>query len=525
MKILSNSFYIRVIFTILLFGTCGTTSLAQLLPQNEELTGKASQLIYSDPDEAIKISQHLLKSSFNDPEKAMLNLLIAESYNVKGNYNNAVISVYEAGKYFKTINDTLKIKILLLKSALLRDLYLDSQSEKYLYDAEKITQSLNAKSVQEKFEAKIILNKIEMNLARQKNQEAYDLIRKNNYLLKNVSFENPDFKQNLTITKAKVFTSLTERDSAEYYFNEALLFSQKRKSVNFLERTIISSELGRLYFHKKEHQKSIEIILQSLEYVKKINNIPLLKSINRQLAVNYLALNDRVNHQLFNSDFLKFNNILEQTEQESVNTVFNLISKEQEYYFIDKKNKYAASFYTAAVISVIIILICLLFWLKATWKKKRLKEIINYLEISKNIFTKINTEKKESSKKIIIPAETEQAILTKLKRFESSTKFTNKEMSLAVLAGQFDTNTKYLSEIINKHYQDNFNTYINKLRINFIIQKLKTDPNYMHYKIRYLAGECGFSSHSSFATVFKSITGIAPVTFIELLKQENQETV
>ena len=67
-------------------------------------------------------------------------------------------------------------------------------------------------------------------------------------------------------------------------------------------------------------------------------------------------------------------------------------------------------------------------------------------------------------------------ILNKLKRFESSKRFLNKDISLAVLAGQLESNTKYLSEIINTHYNVNFNTYINRLRINFIIEKLKTDP-------------------------------------------------
>ena len=290
-----------------------------------------------------------------------------------------------------------------------------------------------------------------------------------------------------------------------------------------MEKAIVYNELGRLYFQKKEHQESIVLLLKALEEVKKINNMPLLKSINRQLAVNYLALNNKVNYQLYSNEFLRLNNTLEQAEQESVNNVFNLISQEQELYYEDEKSKHSVYFYVVLASSLLVILICIVFWFKVRWKKKRLKEIINYLEISRNIFTKTTPEIKEPNKKISIPLETDQAILAKLKRFEASTKFTSNEMSLAVLAGQFDTNTKYLSEIINKHYQDNFNTYINKLRINYIIQKLKTDANYMHYKISYLAEKSGFSSHSSFATVFKSITGIAPVTFIELLKEETEQ--
>ena len=49
------------------------------------------------------------------------------------------------------------------------------------------------------------------------------------------------------------------------------------------------------------------------------------------------------------------------------------------------------------------------------------------------------------------------------------------------------------------------NIAINKLRINFIVEKLKSDPNFINYKISYLAETSGFSSHSTFATIFKSI--------------------
>ena len=57
------------------------------------------------------------------------------------------------------------------------------------------------------------------------------------------------------------------------------------------------------------------------------------------------------------------------------------------------------------------------------------------------------------------------------------------------------------------------------------VEKLKADPNFMNYKISYLAENCGFSSHSSFATIFKSITGISPVKFIELLNSENENNL
>ena len=95
-------------------------------------------------------------------------------------------------------------------------------------------------------------------------------------------------------------------------------------------------------------------------------------------------------------------------------------------------------------------------------------------------------------------------------------------MSLGKLAAQLGTNTKYLSEVINRHKERNFNMYINELRIHYITEKLKSNPTYLNYKVSYLADECGFSSHSSFTTVFKTIVGVSPSTFVEFLKEEKE---
>jgi len=95
-------------------------------------------------------------------------------------------------------------------------------------------------------------------------------------------------------------------------------------------------------------------------------------------------------------------------------------------------------------------------------------------------------------------------------------------MIVQSLAKKLETNTKYLSEAINNHKQKNFNAYINELRINYIIGKLKNKPIYRSYKIKYLAEESGFSTHSAFAAVFKSVTGMSPANYIQLLKQKEE---
>lgn len=122
----------------------------------------------------------------------------------------------------------------------------------------------------------------------------------------------------------------------------------------------------------------------------------------------------------------------------------------------------------------------------------------------------------------LMTSETETKLLELLHDFEKGTLYNNKNMSLPFLAGELNTNTKYLSYIINQHKSSDFKTYINRLRINYIVNKLINEEKYRQYKISILADECGFSSHSKFAAVFKLVTDYSPSAYIKLLDSDNQ---
>ncbi|WP_379963921.1 helix-turn-helix domain-containing protein [Epilithonimonas sp. UC225_85] len=130
--------------------------------------------------------------------------------------------------------------------------------------------------------------------------------------------------------------------------------------------------------------------------------------------------------------------------------------------------------------------------------------------------------KQETDPKIFnIPDKTEKDLLHKLNLYESSGNFTQKNISLKTLSQQLETNPRYLSEIVNKHKNTNFSTYINELRIDYILKKLKEYPDYRKYKVSYLAEECGFSSHSLFTMVFKNKVGVSPIDYIQDLEKIN----
>ena len=75
-------------------------------------------------------------------------------------------------------------------------------------------------------------------------------------------------------------------------------------------------------------------------------------------------------------------------------------------------------------------------------------------------------------------------------------------MTLVKLAAAFNSNTKYLSQIIH-HYRDKgFVDYINDLKIDYLITLLKEQRKIRNYTNKALAEEVGFTTTQRFANAF-----------------------
>lgn len=527
-------------FLCLLFfiGTTHTTVCAQILMNQHYLSNDIESLINSNPDQALKIAQHLLsKTTITYAEKAKINLLIAKAYQVKGDYSSALNFLYEEKNYSDYLSAKEKIAIEIEKISILRELALDKQSKKIMTSLEHTTSTLSEASVKNYSEVCISLEKAQFLLKENQLDSGIKLLTDLKNSSESVFKNNPDLELYYDITLGSSYLEKRDLEHSKKFFDLSIATANRQKDANILIKVEALIGLANISFQKKEHSNGIVILNEALINSQKIANVFLQEKIIRQQNVNYLALNDTENFKITNASFIKKHYDAEELEQEAVNTAYNVISDEYNDTYDDKKSHYSKMLYYILGVFFIIVLVCGFYLLRFIERKRNLNKIISYIRITRsNLLSdfsekvkqeteKIEKPEKAETKKVVILKETEEQILNKLKRFENSKRFLNKDISLAVLAGQLDSNTKYLSEIINSHYHVNFNTYINKLRINYIIEKLKNDPNYINYKISYLADNCGFSSHSSFATVFKSITGISPVKFIELLNDEKENTL
>lgn len=304
------------------------------------------------------------------------------------------------------------------------------------------------------------------------------------YLLKVVIEQNQKTSlANAYLSKAKCFISLGQKDSARCFIDKALesraLYWNSASSPGY-------------YYSVHEAYKEIG------EY---------------ELALKYLDLSLSQSRKALQSDNAaklgqeraKFDYLLQQETIASLQAE-NELKKEREKRFL--------------ILAIAIGFVLLISWIftfllrrqNHSLKQSHQNLVKKYLELDKLKATvKKATPKKQNGQ--LSPNEREmKQIITDL--FEIDKIFKETDFSLSVLAGLLNTNTSYLSAIINQEFDMNFKSLVNKYRIDEA-RKLLTSEAFQNFSMEGIAKESGFHSRSSFYQLFKQETGMSPANFAE----------
>ena len=150
---------------------------------------------------------------------------------------------------------------------------------------------------------------------------------------------------------------------------------------------------------------------------------------------------------------------------------------------------------------------------------RRQKTIKKQFEVIMN--AESSSLKDEISKKrnIDVPQETMDAVLRKLDDFETDEGYLQPNISSLELRRITATNNKYLVDILKHAKGKGIVNYINDLRVEYAMRKLKSDPEFMKYTIKGIATEVGFSNVKSFTKSFERVFKISTKNFIDELKK------
>jgi AraC-like DNA-binding protein len=530
-KILKSN--ISILFFIL---WCPVFINGQAAPDFSILTDKAFQKLYQNPEECISYSQSLLMSDKNIEHKVILRNIISQAYALQGNYVQSVSISNQKEDDDKKGNFSHFIQ--LFDDYNLADQYqnlgLYGQSKKIIAGILKDPELLKSNNPKERMViAKLFqLQGINAGIDRNYNAALLNIDKSDSYLNNN-NEENRIIKWENMIFRSAFLMPQNKLEESKKLLDEVIQDIEKHGNNAFISAFAYES-MSRYYFLKGDYNEAVKQLEKGFS---EIENLPYndLKIIFYELFTrSYLALNNDEKYYYYNNLYTDLKAKLDSNKKEGIQYIVKLLETYHHKNLEFQEQHKEKLFSTTGIVILILIAGMIAYFLSESSRSRHLKKQLDFfeklkikedpisleVEMLKDETAKENkSQEKDPSK---ISKEKEEEILQKLKDWEKSDNYLNKNMSLAILSAQTGINTKYLSEVINNNKGKNFNSYINELRIDHIARLLKTDPAYLNYKVSYLAEYAGFSSHGAFTNVFKSITGMSPNTYIqEIIKNKN----
>lgn len=520
-----------VLFLIVL---CPAIIRGQSGPDFNILTDRAFQKLYQNPEDCIRYSQSLLISEKNIEHKTILRKTISWAYAMQGNYVQAVNTSNQKEDDSQEVKQSRFVRV--FGNFNLADQYqnlgLYEQSRNIIAGILADQDLLTSKNLKERMTLSKLyqLQAINDGVSKKYGEALKNFDISDQYLDYD-NEENKITRQENTIFRALYLMRANRREESKKLLDEVIHEIENQGDYAFLAAFAYEA-LSQYYFSKEDYHTAIHYLEKGFS---RIEDLPYndLKLIFYELFTeNYLALNNGEKYSYYNNLYSDLKNKLDSNRKEGIQYIVKLLEiyhkKNIEY---QKQNK---SIQVKIIISITLFLILgtiVGFYYEQRRGKDLRKQLVFFegqrkREISASIsiaheepLIKVNKTSEKDQAKVSKEKETE--ILEKLKEWELTDNYLNKNMSISILSAETGINTKYLSEVINNNKGKNFNGYINELRINHIASLLRTDPAYLNYKVSYLAEYTGFSSHGAFTNVFKSITGMSPNHYIqEIIKNK-----
>ncbi|WP_298422794.1 helix-turn-helix domain-containing protein [uncultured Kordia sp.] len=337
---------------------------------------------------------------------------------------------------------------------------------------------------------------------------------------------------------AEIARSNKEYEKCHRFLDEADEIMEKqfiRKNL----RLFLKFYRAKAYFDEKKYQLAVDE-LHKIEAMKADYDVEIL-SIQQMYYCFAKSYKELGNSEQAIKYYEKAKQISTENNKirDKINTnlikQYDLVKLKEEIKELQQNSKRIKTFYTIGVVLLVIIIIGLLIFNKKQQRKnkQRFENLMNQLEKKRQKIKLHKDEKQTASEEKIVeksqkiskeqPAKIDpkiEAILTKLEEFEDKELFLDNDSTLVEVAKKIQTNTTYLSKVINTYKEKSFTAYITDLRVDYAIERLSHDRKFRSFTIGAIAQEIGFKRSESFSKAFKVKTGLYPSYFVKELEKQ-----
>jgi len=478
-------------------------------------TDKALELRKKANDIYVSLNEKsLLASGYN---------WIGNIYKEQGEYSIALENYLKALKIYETENDDQNIGYPLINiSSIYRYMKQYEKAKKFALDAKN------------KFEIANKPDGVGASLYRlaiiYSEEKDYDNAIK--YLLEaKKTFEDTQNSYTLTLVNLLLGTCYQNKGYNEVaikLYNNALIAAQSIGDISLI--STVNQNLSTVYYDKGDYLKALDYLLKTEKKFTEIKN----KKALLEISTNFIEIYSRLNQP---DSVLKYF----QRYQQLSDTLFNeqnskSIAEMQTKYETEKKDQQIqlqeitlknkklilqGSLAGGGLVLASLILIIILYRKKnqaykllvyqnlgfSGFKKQR---IIEEDLIDENDHGNLEDEKYTTSK---LDEEQKRQIIECLFKLIENKIYTESSLTLNMLAEKCATNRTYLSIVINEKFKENFNTFINRLRIEEAKRILSLAEN--NIPLKELYQKLGFNSYSTFNDAFKKYIGVTPAYYLK----------
>lgn len=318
---------------------------------------------------------------------------------------------------------------------------------------------------------------------------------------------------------SNLYLKLNRTDSAVYYAKQGI------KGNDDCQLDLLNMALGDSYFLKQNYNLASKYYEISSSYsVAKETEL----KIHEKLRDNYIRLNNYKKALAHNSSYLKLKDSLDDLRvNQEITEITEKYESNKKQFKIDRleledlkktaliNTQHSKIVFGSTVLVFSLLILGFLFFYYVQQKKQKHQLFAKNLQLVRQLHQNHYKVKPKRKRYTQIDDSKLEKILIHIETLIGDEFFLDPDMSLNNLAKRIDTNTSYLSQIINDNYNKTFSNFINELRISYVLKKLETEENYHKLTIDHIAEKAGFASSSTFYGAFKKFTGLTPSYYIK----------
>ncbi len=327
--------------------------------------------------------------------------------------------------------------------------------------------------------------------------------------------------------RARVLNTEQRHDEAIREHRRAMQYAIKN-NMDSLYVLFQMSEIGNIYVRCGRNSEALALGDSCMNLARKIGSGELLVNAYKILADTYAQTNNYDSAQHYRNLYFSLNDSVYNIKK-FYKARYTLSEYENRVHMnqvelLNERIKWQVYIITGVALFLILVSVLTLIIVR----KNRRLVLAQRLLIEK---TKAMEQSEKQNREIMeqdiksqstMSDDSERKLLKRINEaMDDTTVISNPDMNLQTLAEIVESNTTYVSHVINANFNKNFKTLLNERRIREACHKLTDRDHYANYTMQAIFQEVGYKNAASFIRAFKKVYGMTPSEYQRLVFTES----